>query len=207
MTLRLALFASHEGSTLEAILAACDKNSGLLPAMFIGNNAGAPAFDKARAKGLPAAHMSSATHSDPAALDSAINETLKDHDIDLVILAGYMKKLGPQTVSNFLNRILNSHPALLPKFGGQGMYGDRVHRAVLQSGEKVTGATIHIADEFYDHGPILAQKRVRVRPDDTVPTLAERVMATERKLYVDTLVRIASGDLRLPESRQLGFVL
>jgi phosphoribosylglycinamide formyltransferase-1 len=207
MTLRLALFASHEGSTLEAILAACDKNCGLLPAVFIGNNADAPAFDKARARDLPAVHLSSATHTDPAALDNAISETLEDHNVDLVILAGYMKKLGPQTVSNFLNRILNSHPALLPKFGGQGMYGDHVHAAVLKSGEKTTGATIHIADEFYDHGPILAQKRVRVRPDDTVPTLARRVMAAERKLYVDTLVRIASGDLQLLESRQLGFAL
>jgi phosphoribosylglycinamide formyltransferase-1 len=207
MTLRLALFASHEGSTLEALFAASDKNSTLLPVVFIGNNADAPAFDKARARGLPAIHLSSATHPDPSALDHAIDETLKAHNIDLVILAGYMKKLGPQTVSNFLNRILNSHPALLPKFGGQGMYGDHVHAAVLKSGEKVTGATIHIADELYDHGPILAQKRVQVRSDDTVPTLARRVMAAERKLYVDTLVRIASGDLQLPESRQLGFVL
>jgi phosphoribosylglycinamide formyltransferase-1 len=208
MTMRLALFASHEGSTVQAVIDACDTSDGrLVPVLFIGNNADAPAFDRARARGLPTVHLSSATHPDPEDLDSTIRETLLEHDVDLVILAGYMRKLGVETVDTFRNRILNSHPALLPKFGGQGMYGDRVHVAVLESGATTTGATIHIADEYYDHGPILTQRRVRVRPDDTVSTLSRRVMIAESKLYVDTLMKIAAGELKLPVYRQLGMSL
>ena len=124
-------------------------------------------------------------------------DILERHGVDLVVLGGYMKKLGPQTISRFRNRIVNVHPALLPKFGGRGFYGIAVHEAVLGSGDGVTGPTIHLVDEQIDHGAVLAQSRVAVLKGDTAGTLAERVLAVEHKLYVETLRRIASGEIDL----------
>ena len=117
--------------------------------------------------------------------------------MDTVILAGYMKRLGPLTLQAYRGRILNIHPALLPKFGGQGMYGKRVHEAVLRAGETVTGVTVHVVDELYDHGRILAQCEVPVLAGDTVDSLAERVLRQEHRLYPDTLRRIAAGEIVL----------
>jgi phosphoribosylglycinamide formyltransferase-1 len=118
--------------------------------------------------------------------------------VDTVILAGYMKKLGPATLGAYRGRILNIHPALLPKHGGQGMYGRRVHEAVLAAGETVTGVTVHVVDEQYDHGPILAQREVTVLPGDTVDSLAARVLAQEHRLYAETLQQISDGRIPLP---------
>ena len=112
-----------------------------------------------------------------------------------------MKRLGPEVLNRWQGRIVNVHPSLLPKFGGKGMYGERVHAAVIAAGESVTGATIHHLTEEYDQGPIIAQVRVPVEPDDTAATLAARVLPHEHALYVDTLARIARGDLILPELR------
>ena len=146
---------------------------------------------------MPRYHLSGTTHPDPATLDAAIVDALVRHDVELVVLAGYMKKLGPRTLARYRGRVLNIHPALLPRFGGQGMYGARVHEAVLAAGEHETGVTIHIVDEEYDHGPIVAQCRVPVRPDDTPATLAARVLAREHTFLVETLEGIVSGTLRL----------
>jgi phosphoribosylglycinamide formyltransferase 1 len=109
-----------------------------------------------------------------------------------------MKKLGPRVLRAHGGRILNTHPALLPKFGGQGMYGNRVHEAVLASGDAETGASIHLVDSEYDTGPVLARCRVPVMPGDSVAALAERVQARERELVVETLARLADGVLKLP---------
>ncbi|HEU5194409.1 MAG TPA: formyltransferase family protein, partial [Methylomirabilota bacterium] len=119
--------------------------------------------------------------------------------VDLVVLAGYMKKLGPRTLAHFRGRIINTHPALLPKFGGRGMYGLHVHGAVLAAGEKTTGASVHLVDEEYDTGRIVAQCEVDVRAGDTPETLAERVQRHERALLVDVLARVAGGKLRLSD--------
>ena len=119
--------------------------------------------------------------------------------MDLVVLAGYMKILGPRTISRYRGRILNIHPALLPRFGGEGMYGKRVHEAVLAAGETVTGVTIHMVDEEYDHGPIVARCEVSVLEDDTVDSLAERVLRREHGFYVETLQRISRGEIDLDE--------
>ena len=123
---------------------------------------------------------------------------LVDRAVDVVVLAGYMKQLGSQTLSQFRGRVLNTHPALLPKFGGKGMYGLHVHRAVLASGEAKTGASVHVVTEEYDAGPVIAQCEVAVDPADTPETLAERVQARERALLVDVLGQIAHGHLPLP---------
>ena len=122
---------------------------------------------------------------------------MKSHGVEVVALAGYMKKLGPRTLGAYRNRVLNVHPALLPKFGGRGMYGDRVHAAVLASGERVSGVTVHLVDEEYDRGPVISQVEVPVMPDDTPETLAARTLAQEHILYPQTLQRIASGEIDL----------
>ena len=117
--------------------------------------------------------------------------------MQLVTLAGYMKMLGTHTLDAYRNRILNVHPALLPNFGGQGMYGGSVHEAVLASGEKISGVTVHLVDEEYDHGPVVAQTQVPVLPGDTPDTLAERVLEQEHILYPKTIQRIATGEVDL----------
>ena len=189
MKLRLGFLASHEGSNVQAILDAC--REGRLdaePCVVISNNSDAMALDRAMA-----AHI----HPDPNRLDEAILEVLLKHRVNLIVLAGYMKKLGPKTLAQYRGRVLNIHPALLPKFGGQGMYGSRVHEAVLASGDKETGVTIHLVDEEYDRGKILAQKNVPVNPDDTAESLGARVLAAEYEIYVATLQRIAKGEISL----------
>jgi phosphoribosylglycinamide formyltransferase 1 len=143
------------------------------------------------------AHLSGATHPDPARLDAAILDALVGHDVELIVLAGYLKKLGPQTLRHFEGRVLNIHPALLPKFGGRGMYGLRVHEAVLAAGERETGAIIHVVDDEYDHGRIVAQCRVPVMAGDTAESLAARVLEREHVFLVDTLARIVAGELAL----------
>ena len=157
---------------------------------------------RARSAGIPALHLSSATHPDEAALDRAVLTALTDHGANLIVLAGYMKRLGPLTLSHYSGRVLNTHPALLPKFGGRGMFGDRVHEAVLSAGEEVSGATVHVVDGEYDSGPILSQIPVPVLPLDTAATLRSRVQGVERSQYVTALQRIASGEIKLPSSKE-----
>ena len=186
--LRLAALASGGGTNLQAIIDACkrgDLNSEVCA--VISNNSGSRALQRARTEGIPAYHISSVTHPKPGALDAAICSTLEAHDADLVLLAGYMRLLGPATLARYHKRVLNSHPALLPKFGGKGMYGSHVHQAVLDAGETVTGVTIHYVDEQYDHGKTLAQCQVPVLPDDTLETLEERVKERERRFWIETL--------------------
>ncbi len=185
---------------MQAIINACKE--GRLDAklcVVISNNSDSMALQRARNEGIPAHHLSLQTHPDPKALDKAILETLRGHGVDTVILAGYMKKLGPVTLEAYRGRILNIHPALLPKFGGQGMYGKRVHEAVLASGDKVSGVSIHIVDERYDAGPIINQCQVPVLEGDTAETLAARVLTHEHRLYTETLQKIAAGEIRLPD--------
>jgi len=196
--MRIGALASHEGTTLQAVLDATA--SGRLPAtvaVVISNNSASGALRRARAAGVEAVQLSSVTHPDPAALDAAILATLREASADVVLLAGYMKKLGPQTLAAYKGRILNTHPALLPKFGGQGMYGNNVHAAVLAAGETETGVSIHLVDADYDTGAVVAQCRVPVRSDDGVTELAARVQAREREFLIETLDRIATGDLVL----------
>ncbi len=122
---------------------------------------------------------------------------LAARDVDLICLAGYMKKVPDEVIRAYHNRVLNIHPALLPKFGGKGMYGIHVHEAVLAAGEKETGVSIHLVDEVYDNGRIVAQRRVPVHPDDTPESLQQRVLEIEHQLYPETVAKIASGELRL----------
>ena len=189
----LGILASGRGSNMKAIIDACDE--GRLDArttVVISNNSKAPALDLADQANIETHHLSSKTHPEPDDLDNAICDALTTNNVDWVITAGYMKKLGPKTLATFKDRIVNVHPALLPKHGGKGMYGMNVHQAVLDAGETETGVTVHFVDADYDTGPTIAQRTVPVEPGDTAETLAQRVLAVEHEFFVETLSRLVS---------------
>jgi phosphoribosylglycinamide formyltransferase-1 len=167
--------------------------------LVISNNSGSGAMARAERHEIPAVHLSGRTHPDPDGLDRAITAMLRAHSPDVVLLAGYMKKLGPHTLGAYRGRLINTHPALLPKYGGAGMYGAHVHAAVLAAGEPTTGVSVHLVDGDYDTGRVLAQNDLDVAADDDADSLAIRVQAVERLLLVDVLQQIAIGQIRLLE--------
>lgn len=185
---------------MQAIIDACKE--GRLqaePRVVISNNSQSGALERARREGIPAYHLSGRTHPDPRKLNAAILAALQQWEAEVICLAGYMKRLDAAVLSAYRGRILNIHPALLPKFGGRGLYGRAVHEAVLAAGEKESGATVHLVDEEYDHGPVLAQRRVAVMADDDADVLAERVLQQEHILYAEVLQNIVVGDIRLED--------
>ncbi len=191
--MRIGVLASHEGSVLQAVIDAC--GSGRIDAqvvLVITNNSASGARVRAERARIATAHLSSATHPDPQALDRAICERLLSERADLVLLAGYMKKLGTATLSRFKGRILNTHPALLPKHGGQGYFGRRVHESVIAAGDRESGATVHWVDGDYDTGPIVRQVRVPVDPDETPGSLEQKIKSVERELLIDVLAELAT---------------
>lgn len=196
---KMGVLASHNGTTLQAIIDACA--AGSLTAtltVVISNNSQSGAAQRAQSHAVPFYHLSGRTHPAPESLDRAICQVLEQYEVDLVVLAGYMKKLGSCTLERFRGRVLNTHPALLPKFGGQGVYGSLVHEAVLAAGESVTGVSVHMVDAEYDTGPVVAQCEVPVLPGDTVTTLADRVQGRERAFLVEVLQAIVEGRIPLP---------
>ena len=138
------------------------------------------------------------TLADPQGADERLAGALAAAGVDLVILSGYLRRLGPRTLKAYGGRILNIHPALLPRFGGRGMFGRHVHEAVLASGDPITGASVHLVDDEYDHGAVLAQVELPIRAGDTAESIERRVMLAEPRLFVQTLQRIVSGSLKLP---------
>ena len=197
--LNVGFLASHSGSSMRAIVGAISE--GLLDAralLLVSNNGDSAALAWAREHGLPACHLSGRTEGSPEAADLAIAEAMTKAGVTLLVLSGYLRPVGPMTLERFQGRILNIHPALLPAHGGQGMYGRFVHEAVLANGEAETGATIHVVDGDYDHGPVVAQRRVPVLAGDTPETLAARVMAVEPGLFVETLGAIAARGSIVP---------
>jgi phosphoribosylglycinamide formyltransferase-1 len=196
--LKLGLLASHRGSNVRAVVEACrDGRLDAHASVVISNNASSGVLEFAAASNIPACRIGGPSFADDRIRDEAILEELQRHDVDLVLLLGYMKLLGPRTTAAYRGRILNTHPALLPRYGGKGMYGARVHEAVLAAGETETGVTVHLVDEEYDHGDIVAQCRVRVEQGDTVESLSARVLEREHGFLVETLHAIASGRISL----------
>ena len=169
----------------------------MVPAVIISNNYGSEALKRAKKENIPRFYLSSKTHPDEKKLDEEIKNTLIQHDVDIVILAGFMRKIGEKTLTRYKGHILNIHPALLPKFGGKGMYGLNVHKAVIAAKEKETGVTIHLIDDKYDRGKILAQVKIPVYVGDTPENLQKRVLKEEHKIYAETLVKICSGKIKL----------
>jgi phosphoribosylglycinamide formyltransferase-1 len=192
VSLRLAIFASGAGSTAQAVIDACaaGRIDGRV-VLVLSNNADAPVLARAAAAAIPTAHLSRRTHPDPEALDAAQVEAVRGAGADHVLLAGYMRRLGPAMLAAYAGRIYNTHPALLPAYGGEGMYGDRVHDAVLADGQALTGATVHVVTEDYDAGPVVRAVEVPVLPDDDVAALGERVREAERELVVAVLAQLA----------------
>ncbi len=200
--LRLGFLASNNGSGMRAILTAIA--NGDLDAdarLVVSNRRDAPALAYAAEHGAPPLFIP--TKADPAAADVALEAALRAAGVELVVLSGYLRKLGPRTLTAYAGRVLNVHPALLPKFGGRGMYGHAVHEAVAASGDAVSGATVHIVDAEYDHGPTLAQVRVPLAPSDDADAIQAKVTAAEPGLLVDVLRRISAGELILPENTRL----
>ena len=180
--MRLGVLVSGRGSNLEAILA-----GRIEVAIVISNRAGVRALDVAAAHNVPSSVLRRADFADAAARDAAIAASLTDAGVGLAVLAGYDQLLRPTYFSGFGGRTINIHPSLLPAHGGAGMMGAAVHRAVLEAGDAETGVTIHEVTPELDAGPVLAQARVPVRPDDDADTLAARVLVEEHRLVVETL--------------------
>lgn len=192
--MRLGFLASHGGTNLQAVLDACASGElSATPAVLVTNNRGAHCICRAESAGVAVHVLNGVTHPDPAELDEAMLDALRASDCEWIVLAGYMKKIGPRVLEAFAGKMINIHPALLPRHGGKGMYGMNVHRAVIEAGDTVSGATVHLVDGEYDEGPILAQAEVPVLPGDTPETLAARVLETEHRLLVATLRDLAEG--------------
>lgn len=197
---RLTVFASGGGTNFQAIIDAVE--TGFIPvdiALLICSRPDAGALERAERHGIPTRVVLS---NDEAAYTAALLEVLQDTRTDLVALAGYMKKVPTAVVQNFRHRMLNIHPSLLPAFGGHGMYGMRVHQAVLEYGARWTGATVHLVDEGYDTGPIVLQEPVQVRQNDTPDKLARRVLELEHRLYPEA-IRLFATDRVSIEGRRV----
>lgn len=194
---RLGLLVSGRGSNLQALLGACrDGRLAAVAAVAISNHVDAGALERARRMGVPTQHLDLNVGSDAA--DEALLRMLTSHRVELMLLAGYLRPIGSRVLTHYRGRILNVHPGPLPEFGGRGMYGLHVHRAVLAAGRTTTAAVIHLVEEGYDTGPVLAEREVPIQLGDTPESLAKRVLAEEHALYVETLQRILGGELRLP---------
>jgi formyltetrahydrofolate-dependent phosphoribosylglycinamide formyltransferase len=193
---RIAVLASGGGSNLQAILAHFDALGASAPgavAFVASDRASAGALAKARVRSIEALHLPAAGPAD------ALERALDAHGIDLVVLAGYLRLVPSGVVRRWRGRLVNIHPALLPSFGGHGMYGHHVHDAVIASGARVSGATVHFVDEHFDRGPIIAQWPVPVPAGDTAAALAARVLAVEHRIYPWCVAALARGDVRLGE--------
>ena len=188
---KLGILVSGRGSNMTAIIDACERGYLLANVeIVISDNPDAEALIIAKERKISTIHFDTPVCKNLRLLDMSIYEVLRNYEVDFVLLAGYMKMIGPLVLSAFEGKILNIHPSLLPKYGGQGMYGINVHRAVIDAGEKKSGATIHLVNSDYDKGKILGQKSVIVDKDDTPDSLAKKVLKIEHSLYVETLKKI-----------------
>ena len=198
---RIGVLASGGGTNLQAIMDSCERGEidGLV-VVVISDNPEAFALERARRKGIkaiavPASGMKREEH------ERIVHQHLTDEKVDLVVLAGYMRIMTPWLINQWLGRMMNIHPALLPSFGGKGMYGEHVHRAVLEHGCKVSGCTVHFVVPEVDGGPIILQECVPVLEGDTPETLANRIHPVEHKLYPKAISLFAKGRLKIEGRR------
>ncbi len=196
--INLAAFASGRGSNFQAILRYLKDHS--LPARYavlVSDRRRPGAADIAASEGIPFFFLNRKAFPDPEEYALRLIKELEDREVEWITLAGYLKMVPVQVVQRWRHRILNIHPALLPLFGGKGMYGEHVHRAVIASGVKVSGATVHIVDEEYDTGPIVIQETVPVYYHDTPETLAARVLEVEHRIYPKAVELAIRGKLKV----------
>ena len=188
MPSRLAVLASGRGSNLQAIIEHFDnlaRERVAKVALVASNRADSPALLRAATASIDIAHF------DESDDGSELLALLQKFRIDLVVLAGYLKRIPSKVIREYAGRIINIHPALLPAFGGEGMYGARVHEAVIASGARETGVTVHLVDDEYDRGAIIAQWRVFIDESDTPDTLAARVLNVEHVVYPRVVEMVA----------------
>ena len=196
--MNIAVFASHGGSDLQAIIDGCKSNKiGANVSVVISNNGSSMALQRAKNEGIPSYHLSAKKFGSEELLAEKILEVLSKYQIDMIFLAGYMRMLHISILEKYNNRIFNIHPALLPKFGGKGMYGMNVHTAVVEAKEKETGVTIHRVSAEYDSGEIVAQTTVPVHEKDTPEELGARVLEKEHEFLVEVIADIVSGKIIL----------
>lgn len=196
--MNICIFASGSGTNFKAILEA--KKSGIIVSdikLLVTNNSDCGAVAIAKENNIPVFHISRKVYPDLSDENYAnlFMQKFAEHEIDLIVLAGYMKMMSPVIIRKFPKRIINIHPALLPKFGGKGMYGMNVHRAVIEAGEKVSGITIHFVNEKYDEGEIIFQKTVDVADDDDADSLQKKVLKLEHKYYSEVIHKIENSEL------------
>jgi phosphoribosylglycinamide formyltransferase-1 len=186
---RIAVLVSGGGTNLQALIDARETLGGEL-ALVVSSNPDAYALNRAMAANIPAVTLDPKACADSAEYDAALKETLEAREIGLVVLAGFLRVLGPRVLSSYSDRIINVHPSLIPSFCGRGFYGLRVHEAALKAGVKVTGATVHLVNEVVDGGRILLQKAVDVLPGDTPESLQQRVMREAEWTLLPKAVRM-----------------
>jgi phosphoribosylglycinamide formyltransferase-1 len=194
---RLAVLVSGNGTNLQAILDACVRPD--YPAevvVVVSDRPDAFALERARRAGVPAHVVDWSAFRNRSTFCRQLEAVLEPYRVGLICLAGFLRILDPPFVAAYRGRILNIHPSLLPAFGGKGMYGERVHRAVLESGVRVTGCTVHFVTEEVDQGPIILQAEVPVLPGDTPRTLAARVAQEEHRIYPEAIRRVTLGEVR-----------
>ena len=195
---RIAVLVSGGGTNLQAILESerRGENPNGQVALVVASKPGVYALTRAEQFGVPTAVVARRDYADSEAFDAALLDALAGHNIDLVVLAGFLSVLGPSVIAAYPNRILNVHPSLIPSFCGPGFYGLRVHEAALARGVKVTGATVHFVNEECDGGPILLQKAVDIQPGDTPETLQKRVMVeAEWKLLPKAIAMVCNDEV------------
>ena len=200
--MNLAFFASGSGSNFEAVAKRCQSGEiAATASVVICNVPGAGVFQRAESLGIPCLLVQRESFAEGKDFAARLLEIFRSYKIDLILLAGYLRKLPGVVLRAFPNRVLNIHPALLPAFGGKGMYGRRVHEAVLAAGCRMTGVTVHLVDEEYDHGTTVLQRTVEVQEGDTPETLAARVLELEHQIYGDVVKLFVQNRVRFEEGR------
>lgn len=186
----IVVLASGSGSNFQAIIDAIESGRirGAAIAGLIAGMPGIRAAERAKSAGIPVKVLDGTLPGSQS--EKQLAEYLENWDPDLIVLAGYLKKIPDSVVRRYHNRIINIHPSLLPKYGGKGFYGSRVHSAVLEAGDRETGCTVHYVNEQYDRGDIIRQVRVPVKPDDSVETLSKRVLSKEHQLLPDVIDKL-----------------
>lgn len=200
---KIGFMASGGGSNFQSVLERIQDGSlqGVSVELLISNNSQCGAVQIARAAGIPVYHISAVTHPDPQLLAQAMVEVVQRHGIQLLVLAGYMKKIPDALLASLPERVINVHPALLPAFGGPGHWGRHVHEAVVEAGVRVTGVTVHFVDSVYDHGKIIAQRAVPLFFRDSVDDVASKVLVQEHDLYWRVIRAFAVGQIQVSQGR------
>jgi phosphoribosylglycinamide formyltransferase-1 len=198
MMLHVAVFGSGRGSNFNSILNSIQyKKLNAEIKVVVSNNSNAGILEIARNNNIPALHISQKQFLTENDFNSYLLQILEKYEINFIVLAGYMKIIHPILIQKYRNKIINIHPALIPSFCGKDMYGSKVHEAVINYGCKVTGVTVHLVDEEYDRGPIVMQRCVEVKNDDTPQSLAERVLKVEHEIYPEAIQLFAEDKISI----------